>query len=91
MLVAGKSDYASEAMLNLKRMEPMLGAIRRGVRWVEAMQCRNGGWGAFDSDNDREILTRVPFADHNAMIDPPTADITARVLEMYGRTWYEDP
>ncbi|GIT28330.1 MAG: hypothetical protein Ct9H300mP1_03760 [Planctomycetaceae bacterium] len=48
------------------------------------MQSRNGGWGAFDRDNTRELLTRVPFADHNAMIDPPTADLTARVLEMLG-------
>jgi squalene-hopene/tetraprenyl-beta-curcumene cyclase len=50
-----------------------------------AMQSRGGGWGAFDADNTRELLTRVPFADHNAMIDPPTADITARTLEMFGR------
>jgi squalene-hopene/tetraprenyl-beta-curcumene cyclase len=49
------------------------------------MQSKNGGWGAFDCDNTRELLTRVPFADHNAMIDPPTADITARTLEMFGR------
>jgi squalene-hopene/tetraprenyl-beta-curcumene cyclase len=48
------------------------------------MQSRDGGWGAFDADNNREILTRVPFADHNAMIDPSTADLTARVLEMLG-------
>ena len=46
------------------------------------MQNRDGGWGAFDRDNDREIFTRVPFADHNAMIDPSTADLTARTLEM---------
>jgi len=47
------------------------------------MQNRDGGWGAFDRDNDREIFTRVPFADHNAMIDPSTADLTARSLEMF--------
>jgi squalene-hopene/tetraprenyl-beta-curcumene cyclase len=70
-------------------MMPMLAAIRRGVKWTLAMQSRNGGWGAFDADNDRELLTRVPFADHNAMIDPPTADITARVLEMFGRLGVE--
>ncbi len=83
--ITGKLNANSDVIAELHRIEPMLAAIRRGVRWVEAMQCQNGGWGAFDSDNDREILTRVPFADHNAMIDPPTADITARVLEMYGR------
>jgi squalene-hopene/tetraprenyl-beta-curcumene cyclase len=46
-----------------------------------AMQNRDGGWGAFDKDNDSEFLCRVPFADHNAMIDPSTPDLTARVLE----------
>ncbi len=56
-------------------------AIRRGVRWVLGMQCRDGGWAAFDKDNDKYIFTKVPFADHNAMIDPSTADITARTLE----------
>ena len=65
-------------------MGPILGAIHRGARWTLGMQSRNGGWGAFDRDNTRELLTRVPFADHNAMIDPPTADLTARVLEMLG-------
>ena len=45
------------------------------------MQNRDGGWGAFDKDNDHEFLCHVPFADHNAMIDPSTPDITARVLE----------
>lgn len=58
-----------------------LAAVQRGVAWMLAMQSRNGGWAAFDVDNDRQILTTVPFADHNAMLDPPTADITARVLE----------
>ncbi len=47
------------------------------------MQNADGGWGAFDRDNTREIFTRVPFADHNAMIDPSTADLTARMLEMF--------
>lgn len=56
-------------------------AIRRGIRWILGMQCRDGGWAAFDKDNDKYIFTKVPFADHNAMIDPSTSDITARVLE----------
>jgi len=54
---------------------------RRAVQWLLAMQNRDGGWGAFDRDNDCELLCHVPFADHNAMIDPSTPDITARVLE----------
>jgi squalene-hopene/tetraprenyl-beta-curcumene cyclase len=57
------------------------GARERAVRWVLAMQNQDGGWGAFDRDNDAEFLCHVPFADHNAMIDPSTPDITARVLE----------
>ncbi len=53
------------------------------------MQCRNGGWGSFDKDNTKMIFQYIPFADHNAMLDPPTVDITGRMLEMlaaYGYT-----
>ena len=50
------------------------------------MQNRDGGWGAFDRNNDSTFLTRVPFADHNAMIDPSTGDLTGRVLEYLGRS-----
>jgi squalene-hopene/tetraprenyl-beta-curcumene cyclase len=59
-------------------------ATERGVAWMLAMQNRDGGWGAFDKDNDAEFLCHVPFADHNAMIDPSTPDLTARVLESLG-------
>jgi squalene-hopene/tetraprenyl-beta-curcumene cyclase len=59
-------------------------AVRRGVRWLVGMQNRDGGWAAFDRDINREVLTRVPFADHNAMLDPSCPDITARVLEALG-------
>ena len=56
-------------------------AVRRGLNWLLAMQNSDGGWAAFDRDINREILTKVPFADHNAMLDPSCPDITARVLE----------
>ncbi len=56
-------------------------AVKRGIDWVVALQNSDGGWGAFDKDNDANFLCAVPFADHNAMIDPSTPDITARVLE----------
>ncbi len=56
-------------------------AIARGEAWMLAMQNDDGGWGAFDRNNNREFLCRIPFADHNAMIDPSSPDITARVLE----------
>jgi len=59
-------------------------AIRRGTRWVLGMQGKDGGWASFDKDNDKWLFTQVPFADHNAMIDPSTSDITARVLECLG-------
>jgi squalene-hopene/tetraprenyl-beta-curcumene cyclase len=61
-------------------------AIARARRWLEAMQSADGGWGAFDRDNDMELLCKVPFADHNAMIDPSTPDIAGRVLEAFGKT-----
>jgi squalene-hopene/tetraprenyl-beta-curcumene cyclase len=79
---ARSNVVAEEAVSEIETLRPVLGAISRGVRWIVGMQNRDGGWGAFDRDNDREIFTRVPFADHNAMIDPSTADLTARVLEM---------
>jgi squalene-hopene/tetraprenyl-beta-curcumene cyclase len=59
-------------------------AVRRAVAWLRAMQNRDGGWAAFDREITREVLTRVPFADHNAMLDPSCPDITARVLEALG-------
>ena len=80
----GLAESKDEALADLQTLSPMLGAISRGMRWVSDMQNRDGGWGAFDRDNDREIYTQVPFADHNAMIDPSTADLTSRVLEMFG-------
>jgi len=58
-----------------------LGAVRRGINWLLAMQNSDGGWAAFDRDINRELLTKVPFADHNAMLDPSCPDITARALE----------
>ena len=62
---------------------------QRAIAWEWAMQCRNGGWGSFDKDNTKMIFQYIPFADHNAMLDPPTVDITGRMLEMlatYGYT-----
>ncbi len=55
--------------------------IDRAVKWLLAMQSTDGGWAAFDVDNDMKLLSFVPFADHNAMLDPTCPDITGRVLE----------
>src|SRR5205085_1034694 len=63
-------------------------AMERGLNWLIGMQNSDGGWAAFDRDINREILTRVPFADHNAMLDPSCPDITARVLEALGYFGY---
>jgi squalene-hopene/tetraprenyl-beta-curcumene cyclase len=56
-------------------------SVQRGINWELAMQCKNGGWASFDKDNNRMVFQYVPFADHNAMLDPATVDITGRVLE----------
>jgi len=64
-------------------------SVQRAIEWVFSMQCKNGGWASFDKDNDKMVFQYIPFADHNAMLDPPTVDITGRVLEMlaaYGYT-----
>ena len=60
-------------------------AIARAREWIEGLQSANGGWGAFDSDNDYDYLNYIPFADHGALLDPPTADVTARCLSMLGQ------
>jgi squalene-hopene/tetraprenyl-beta-curcumene cyclase len=59
-------------------------AMQKGMEWVLSMQSSSGGWAAFDRDNDMVILNRIPFADHGAMVDYPTADVTGRVLEAMG-------
>jgi squalene-hopene/tetraprenyl-beta-curcumene cyclase len=57
-------------------------AIARGREWVEGLQSKNGGWGAFDADNTYYYLNNIPFADHGALLDPPTEDVTGRCLGM---------
>lgn len=57
-------------------------AIERAVDWTIGMQSRGGGWGAFDADNTHHYLNHIPFADHGALLDPPTADVTGRCLAM---------
>ncbi len=57
-------------------------AVERAARWVVGMQSENGGWGSFDADNTYYYLNSIPFADHGALLDPPTADVTARCVSM---------
>ena len=68
-----------------RRIGAVEAAIDRARAWLEAMQNSDGGWGAFDRDNNCELLCKVPFADHNAMIDPSSPDLAGRVLEAFGR------
>ena len=65
-------------------------AIRRGINWCLGMQSKNGGWGAFDKDNTKHLLNKIPFADLEALIDPPTADLTGRMLELMGAFDYSE-
>jgi len=60
-------------------------AILRGMDWACGMQSKNGGFAAFDSDNTRNYLNHIPFADHGALLDPPTSDVTARLVIILGR------
>jgi len=57
--------------------------IARGVNWITGMQNSDGGWGAFDIDNNRIYLNDIPFADHGALLDPSTADVTGRCVELF--------
>jgi squalene-hopene/tetraprenyl-beta-curcumene cyclase len=65
-----------------------IAAVERGLRWLLGMQNDDGGWAAFDRNINRELLTRIPIADHNAMLDPSCPDITARALEALGQYGY---
>jgi squalene-hopene/tetraprenyl-beta-curcumene cyclase len=75
---------SADARHHIRQLDRLAAATNRAVNWVLALQNRDGGWGAFDRDNDAQFLCRVPFADHNAMIDPSTPDLTGRVLETFG-------
>jgi len=63
-------------------------AIERGAEWILGLQSKNGGWGAFDADNTHDYLNHIPFADHGALLDPPTADVSARCLSMLCQLGY---
>src|SRR5262249_56206702 len=64
-------------------------ALAYGTNWGLGMQSRNGGFGAFDADNEAHFLNRIPFADLEAMIDPPTEDLTGRLLELMGTAGFD--
>ena len=72
------------ALLECAERGRVMPAVTKAVRWCRAMRSRNGAWGAFDRDNTRRLVYRIPFADFGALLDPPTEDVTAHVLEMLG-------
>ena len=83
------TDDTAEIVLALRRAAPghpdpaaVRAAVDRGVAWTAGMQSRDGGWGAFDADNTRRLAEKLPFCDFGAVIDPPSADVTAHVVEM---------
>jgi squalene-hopene/tetraprenyl-beta-curcumene cyclase len=84
-------DDTSVALIVLARLPQSVrnrpevkSAIDRALAWVLGMQCRKGGWAAFDRDNDKLIITMIPFCDFGEALDPPSADVTAHVLEALG-------
>ncbi len=83
------TDDTAEVILALRRVDladqatANRAAIQRGLRWLEGMQCKDGGWGAFDADNTRELVNKLPFCDFGAVIDPPSADVTAHIVEAF--------
>jgi len=84
------TDDTAEILLFLNRTEIAdnrwkLSECHRAINWLLSMQCKSGGWGAFDVDNDKEVLNEIPFADHKALLDPPTVDVTGRILWMLSK------
>jgi squalene-hopene/tetraprenyl-beta-curcumene cyclase len=78
-------DDTAEVVLALRRARPtpeLEAAVARGIEWTVGMASRNGAWGAFDADNVRAIVRRLPFCDFGEVIDPPSSDVTAHVVEM---------
>ncbi len=82
------TDDTAEVLLALRRVPETAsrngggsGSVQRGMDWMVGMQSKDGGWGAFDADNTREIAYKLPFCDFGAVIDPPSADVTAHVVE----------
>ncbi|MGW0231847.1 squalene--hopene cyclase [Actinopolymorpha singaporensis] len=87
------TDDTAEVVLGLRRTaeSPRVEeAVRRARVWLRGMQCRDGGWGAFDADNTRELAYQLPFCDFGAVIDPPSADVTAHIVEMFAHEGHAD-
>jgi squalene-hopene/tetraprenyl-beta-curcumene cyclase len=78
------TDDTAEVILALRRVSvPSDEARQRGLQWLTGMQSKDGGWGAFDADNTRALVNKLPFCDFGAVIDPPSADVTAHIVEAF--------
>jgi squalene-hopene/tetraprenyl-beta-curcumene cyclase len=83
-------DDTAVVVMAMDRAAPRSGvdythAVERAVEWTVGLQSEGGGWGAFDADNHHHYLNNIPFADHGALLDPPTSDVSARVVSMLGQ------
>jgi len=78
-------DDAAIVALALEELGYGRPSVERACRWMAGMQSANGGWGAFDADNDAQWLYKIPFCDFGAVTDPPSADVTAHVVELLAR------
>ena len=87
-------DDTAEVVLALQRVRDAVpgaaAAAERGLAWARGMQSRDGGWAAFDADNTRRIVEKLPFCDFGAVIDPPSADVTAHTVEMLAACGHAD-
>ncbi|HZP26617.1 MAG TPA: squalene--hopene cyclase [Dehalococcoidia bacterium] len=89
------TDDAAEVMIALHQVRlpdevRRERAIDKGVRWLLGMQSQNGGWGAFDKDNTQRLITKIPFCDFGEVIDYPTEDVTAHIVELLGYLGYRN-
>ncbi len=84
-------DDTAVVVMALHRADPerYTEAIERATEWIIGMQSRNGGWGAFNADNTHFVLQHIPFADHGALLDPPSADVSARCIGMLAQLGYD--
>lgn len=84
---------ALEVLARLRPCVPSEAALDRAIHaardWLLAMQCSNGGWAAFDRDNDFKLVTKIPFGDFGELLDPPSVDVTAHVIEALAALGYD--
>jgi squalene-hopene/tetraprenyl-beta-curcumene cyclase len=88
------TDDTAEVMMALLRAripeeDEKAQALERGLQWLLSMQSKNGGWGSFDVNNTGRLVTQIPFCDFGEVIDPPSEDVTAHIVELLGQLGYD--